>query len=1021
MRALAERTRDIAHDCVDEVASDPKVLAKVSSFGERGQTYFVYATTPHPRSKDIFDSAQQRTSNSIQSLWSAGGEQRILVPSQRKPVPQVLTTVLSATSNIHLYTYGDILGRGCSIIMIKLLRQAVLLSCVHGSLATHTRTVEAPTATSAATLSTCPNRTINHITHTLAQQCLKSDRAPQDAAQVSTGPADDDTASTAVSITSEVTVITLTQTIRPPVDTVSVKVSVVQDGDEPTAEATPSVAIPGPDKELPKPSPPEVEEDVESPLDNVNFLSFEEWKKQNLAKVGQSPEDIGRGQPIDTNRPRPGINNALDTLGEEQEISLDFAGFGGGAQVPVAESHPSRGVVRPSASVVDGEHDLEASSLRSKDAGKTCKERSNYASFDCAATILKSNKECQHASSVLVENKDSYMLNTCSVENKFFIVQLCDDIQIDTIVLANYEFFSSSFRHFRISVSDRYPVKMDKWRDLGTFEGRNTREIQAFLVQNPLIWARYLRIEFLSHYGTEYYCPVSVLRVHGTTMWEDYRHQEELARGEEEEATLEVEALATPPVPLAAVEPIDEAVKATAQVTLGEESPAPVTATASLVVNTPESSVTNSPSTSDAALEISQTVSDEESPAMNVTETTTMAEVTSKPNMTSADVPAKATDDASTVVQESSQAELSASMGTTKMTDDVTMVQNASTSSSLPTANATTPVPTALETGSESSQNASETTVLPTTGNAPAANESVAISASQNTTLTTNATRAIASPTTSQPPQPSTQESFFKSFHKRLQQLESNSTWSLQYIEEQSRILRDAFTKVEKRQLATTTKFLSQLNSTVMTELHGFRQSYDQLWQSTVIELEGQREAYQREMLALSTRLTMVADELVWQKRMGIVQSTLLLLCLALAIFTRSENGFLEVPLMQQMMNRSTTALRGGWESPPNSPSPDSRSPVSLFRRKLWRPSTDPDRSASDTEMSRPQSRDKPDINVEPPSPNAGFEQGDYFDGQDDARGPPSKPGSPKKQRKKAKKPQGPPHNPGRAKSPLAL
>jgi hypothetical protein len=243
-----------------------------------------------------------------------------------------------------------------------------------------------------------------------------------------------------------------------------------------------------------------------------------------------------------------------------------------------------------------------------------------------------------------------------------------------------------------------------------------------------------------------------------------------------------------------------------------------------------------------------------------------------------------------------------------------------------------------------------------------------------------NNTSRTASATASAPaqPHPSTQESFFKSIHKRLQQLESNSTLSLQYIEEQSRILRDAFSKVEKRQISATTNFLTNLNETVMQELQGFRQAYDQLWQSTVLELEGQREQYQREMLALSSRLTLVADELVWQKRMGIVQSTLLLLCLGLVLFARggNTNGYLEVPLMQQMMNKSTAALgRPGWESPPASPSPENRSPVSVFRRRLWRSITEPSvgtgGALSGTD-SRPESKDGPmvvDVNVEPPTP----------------------------------------------------
>ncbi|KAG7129175.1 hypothetical protein HYQ46_010142 [Verticillium longisporum] len=118
------------------------------------------------------------------------------------------------------------------------------------------------------------------------------------------------------------------------------------------------------------------------------------------------------------------------------------------------------------------------------------------------------------------------MLLECAAVNKFAIVELTDDILIDTVVLANFEFFSSMIRHFKVSVSDRYPVKVDKWKDLGVFEAKNSRDIQPFLVENPLIWAKYVRIEFLTHYGNEYYCPVSLLRVHGTRMLDSWKDTE---------------------------------------------------------------------------------------------------------------------------------------------------------------------------------------------------------------------------------------------------------------------------------------------------------------------------------------------------------------------------------------------------------------------------------------------------------------------------------------------------------------
>jgi len=130
--------------------------------------------------------------------------------------------------------------------------------------------------------------------------------------------------------------------------------------------------------------------------------------------------------------------------------------------------------------------------------------------------------------------------------------------------------------------------------------------------------------------------------------------------------------------------------------------------------------------------------------------------------------------------------------------------------------------------------------------------------------------------------------------HKRLSLLEANSTLSLQYIEEQSRILRDAFAKVEKRQLLKTSSFLETLNSTVLSELREFRNQYDQIWQSTVLELSAQREVSAREAVAFSGRLSMLADELVWAHRIAYLQFILLALCLGLVIFRSNASAPLE-------------------------------------------------------------------------------------------------------------------------------
>ncbi|KAK4894978.1 hypothetical protein LTR27_006845 [Elasticomyces elasticus] len=804
--------------------------------------------------------------------------------------------------------------------------------------------------------STCRSGTLNYITHTLPQQCLRADRILANATQILPPIANNATRSaeqsSAVStLIDNVDLPTLATVLPSKPSSVPVVSTESHTSTISLIAVATTISTVTTSTEVASVLPAVIEEP--SLFDSASFLSFEEWKQQNLAKTGQSAENIGQERSQSGgDRQRPGINNALDTLGEDSEIDLDFAGFGNAA---AAGGSPSDGS-HTAASKSDGTQTLMGShsspptaKLRSKDAGKTCKERTNYASFDCAATVMKQNPECKHSSSILVENKDSYMLNKCAASNKFFIVELCNDIHIDTIVLANYEFFSSIFRHFRVSVSDRYPVKADKWKDLGTFEARNTREVQAFLVEEPQIWARYLRIEFLTHYGSEYYCPVSLLRVHGRTMMQEFRQEEEMARGEvaDEELVLDSSpvGLAEHQEPLAstdeatkptiqAIPSIDESSKSISERATAQVSPAAVDSTSTSPVLEPEISTSAPPSLPDLTCAPFQTLASDAGFNSSTVPGTPSLESNNIDQQTSrgSSLPSSSTSSATI----SSQPKVPLSPAAQLTTDSSVAAINATSTftSSLGHHNASV-VPVSLA----SSRNVTSSI---STG------ASITASASSNSTRSTS--------TASPAPQASSQESFFKSISKRLQQLESNSTLSLQYIEEQSRTLRDAFNKVEKRQISATTTFLSQLNDTVMTELHGFRQAYDQLWQGTVIELEGQREQYQREMLALSSRLTLVADELVWQKRMGIVQSTLLLVCLGLVLFARQGNtGYMESTLAQQLMSRSQAAIRAGWESDPNSPSsPTSRSPVSIFRRKIWRSSTEPNGAISVDDETRP-------------------------------------------------------------------
>ncbi|KAJ5304105.1 transcriptional regulator family: Fungal Specific TF [Penicillium atrosanguineum] len=680
------------------------------------------------------------------------------------------------------------------------------------------------------------------------------------------------------------------------------------------------------------PGQTEQEQDTDSLLDSASFLSFEDWKKQNLANAGQSAENVGASRRAAAagkeGRRQPGINNALDSLGDDGEIELDFGGFG--AETP--EASPTAWGTPISSPYVDGAGDegdervplIKKDVRRRKDAGTTCKERFNYASFDCAATVLKTNSECKGSSSVLLENKDSYMLNECRAQNKFLILELCDDILVDTVVLANYEFFSSIFHTFRVSVSDRYPAKPDQWKELGVYEARNTREVQAFAVENSLIWARYLRIEFLTHYGHEFFCPVSLIRVHGTTMMEEYKHDES-GRVDDEEVV--------DPVQIGEL-PGD---------TQAEKAQPPVVE--ALIEEKPQEMCPNHLTQVEAIL---------------------LGLVHGPANTCGInDIPAKPTPERTATKDQPDSPPIVNPTSTAG--DGVPATQSGSS---------TPPKAEDARKPGESPKNVATPPDASTVPGEPVQQDSAVEYTNQPSTKPKEEQNSVppesTRPTSTQPPpsNPTTQESFFKSVHKRLQMLESNSTLSLLYIEEQSRILRDAFNKVEKRQLSKTSNFLENLNVTVLNELKEFREQYDHVWKSVAFEFEHQRIRYQQEVTSISSQLGVLADELVFQKRVTVIQSIMVLCCFALVLFSRgSVSNYMEFPRVQRMVNRSYSLRSSSPIFASPSASPGSTRPASSHRESGHR------RNLSDSSSSQEDSPTSPRVQYIPPTPTSDVSQ----------------------------------------------
>ncbi|RYP71663.1 hypothetical protein DL771_004614 [Monosporascus sp. 5C6A] len=731
-------------------------------------------------------------------------------------------------------------------------------SSPHGASQDATATRGASTASPALTLSgepVCESRTVNYITHTLPQQCLTSSPEPLSTPEpVSVTMATDMTASTsseAVSATKDA--------------------ELDDDGDE---------------------------------LSTGAFMSFEEWKAMMLAKVDQEAIDTkprkkqdrrGEAQPV----------GEFDPLGDDGEISFDFDSYSDKISEITVGTRPASQEKDKGDQTDIAAFDEDLAVYRSKDAGKTCKERFSYSSFDAGATTLKVSPGTKNPTAILGESKDSYMLMECATPNKFFIVELSDVILVDTVVLANYEFFSSMIRRFRVSVSDRYPVKLDKWTVLGTFEARNSRDIQAFLVENPRIWARYLRIEILSHYGNEFYCPLSLLRVHGMRMLDSLRAVDpaELEGEEESTKTLPED-----------VEETEEGIEDLPEETQVVE-PSP---TEEHTIKLPQSKWTPY---GDPSYFEHRFLPESTSPAMELPYSSTPPGGASAQTAGAAKPRSPRTAEQTSTVTSNTSTMSPTSQPTESSTSESSKSGTAADAperwANSTTANATESIPTPTSSPSISPSgpaNDSQVTSPRDATSSTSVQSSYARTVSKNRTMAatsvkpppprstasrtpsgsgppTPRNKTTTSTTSSAAPSPTVQDSFFKTLTKRLQTLETNTTLSLQYIESQSRFLQEALAKLEKRQVAKVDLFLDKLNKTVLGELREVRTQYDQIWQSTVIALETQREQSEREIVALGERVGVLADEVVFQKRMAIAQSALLLVCLVLFVFSSRGGG----------------------------------------------------------------------------------------------------------------------------------
>ncbi|KAJ6512773.1 UNC-like C-terminal-domain-containing protein [Mycena sanguinolenta] len=252
------------------------------------------------------------------------------------------------------------------------------------------------------------------------------------------------------------------------------------------------------------------------PVQDYVLLSFEEWKEKQLAV-----------QTV-----------VVDKAKEKERTPQERAVDGAEAPTPAAE--------------------VPTTQTASQDAPHfrvPTTDRFHYASLDCSARVHTSHRSAKSPESILSSKRDRYMLSPCRDEQQFIVVELCEDIRIDTVQLANFEFFSGVFKDFTVSVSKTYTTDPEGWTFASTHTAKNIRVVQSF---HPLTslrdFYRYIPIDFHSHYSNEYYCPISLLRVYGLTHLEEYKwemwEQESRARAQQAVPSLPLEEPQPEPAPV---------------------------------------------------------------------------------------------------------------------------------------------------------------------------------------------------------------------------------------------------------------------------------------------------------------------------------------------------------------------------------------------------------------------------------------------------------------------------------------
>ncbi|TFY63823.1 hypothetical protein EVJ58_g3013 [Rhodofomes roseus] len=629
------------------------------------------------------------------------------------------------------------------------------------------------------------------------------------------------------------------------------------------------------------------------------FISFEDWKARRLGEARESPA-----------RSSPAANTAQRSAGGKERNDVD-------GQDKAASSSRVFGVVQPSGlqdSADVSHHDERlAPQLRIPIV-----DRFNYAATDCSARVHTAHRSAKSPSSILSSKKDRYLLSPCAEEKQFVVVELCDDIMIDTVQMANYEFFSGVFKDFSVSVAKTPPTDEQGWTHAGTYRAQNVRGVQSFHPPPTLRdFYRFIRIDFHSHYGNEYYCPLSLLRVYGLThleqwKWDEWEQQSRARRASDASAAADShpEPPQTAHIPVADVSKpqsveTEAAMKGSTRVASETEHAADEDGASSVSSREPSVQIPSGPHT----LEEPQPTQD----AAPVSDTAASIPPTTPADTTTPDM-STTPDDLDNVSHESQTAH-PADSDSAKATTPSWAISTSLSSDHYPPSYHNRPPHEGTSSGPVESAHASQSRVASIASNlSSSVSSSVSLAASQSHS-------PPPSPPVVFPPASTGGESIYRTIMNRLSVLEANTTLYARYVEEQTAGIREVLLRLGED----------------LGRLEGIGKAQAQMYQRSVTEFDKQRRKLEWEHRELLVKVNHLTEEVVLEKRLGILQLCLLLAVLVFMALTRGSRGeHASVhrvpdagrPMGMREWGRRTLSLSGDWVNRFRSRSPTPK-PVS--------------------------------------------------------------------------------------------